>query len=46
MHTILRRSEFYNLSVDGVAVRDWVADLLEGKRVADVGQSLLTGSSH
>ena len=41
MHTILRRPEFYSLTVDGVAVRDWVADLLDGKRVSDVGQSLL-----
>ena len=41
MHTILRRAEFYSLQVDGVAVRDWVAELLEGKRVTDVGQSLL-----
>jgi Pectinacetylesterase len=41
MHTILRRPEFYSLTVDGVAVRDWVADLLDGKHVSDVGQSLL-----
>ncbi|HKE91244.1 MAG TPA: pectin acetylesterase-family hydrolase [Gemmatimonadales bacterium] len=41
MHTILRRPEFYSLTVEGVAIRDWVADLLDGKRVADVGQSLL-----
>jgi hypothetical protein len=46
MHTILRRPEFYSLSVDGVAIRDWVADLLDGTRMADVGQSLLAGSSH
>ena len=43
MHTILRRPEFYSLAVDGVAVRDWVADLLDGKPVPDVGQSLLAG---
>ena len=41
MHTILRRPEFYSLTVDGVPVRDWVADLLDGKHVSDVGQSLL-----
>jgi hypothetical protein len=41
MHTILRRPEFYSLMVDGVLVRDWVADLLDGKHVSDVGQSLL-----
>ena len=41
MHTILRRAEFYSLTVDGVAVRDWVADLLDGKRVSNVGQSII-----
>lgn len=45
MHTILRRREFYTLTVDGVLVRDWVADLLDGKRVSDVGQSLLAGTT-
>ncbi len=46
MHTILRRPEFYRLTVDGVAVRDWVADLLNGKRVDNVGQSLLAQHFH
>ena len=41
MHTILRRPEFYSLTVDGVAIRDWVAALLDGERAFDVGQSLL-----
>jgi hypothetical protein len=45
MHTILRRPEFYTLAVDGVAVRDWVAGLLDGTRVSDVGQSLLADSA-
>lgn len=45
MHTILRRPEFYSLTVDGVLVRDWLADLLDGKRVADVGRSLLAGDT-
>ena len=44
MHTILRRPEFYTLAVDGVAVRDWVAGLLDGVRVPDVGESLLADS--
>jgi hypothetical protein len=43
MHTILRRPEFYTLAVDGVAVRDWVAGLLDGKPIQNVGQSLLAG---
>lgn len=43
MHTILRRPEFYSLRVDGIAVRDWVADLLDGRGVIDVGQALLAG---
>lgn len=41
MHTILLRPEFYTLAVDGIAIRDWVAGLLDGTRVADVGQALL-----
>jgi hypothetical protein len=41
MHTVLLRPQFYTLTVDGIAVRDWVADLLDGTRVADVGQALL-----
>lgn len=40
-HTILTRPEFYAMRVDGVALRDWVAALLEGRAVADVGASLL-----
>ncbi len=44
LHTILRRPEFYTLAVDGVAVRDWVAGLLAGVRVPDVGESLLADS--
>lgn len=45
LHTILRRPEFYALSVDGIAIRDWVADLLDGKRVTEVGRSLLVGTT-
>lgn len=36
-HTILGRPEFYTLEVQGVRLRDWVADLLAGKPVEDVG---------
>ena len=41
MHTVLLRPQFYTLAVDGIAIRDWVAGLLEGKSLSDVGQSLL-----
>ena len=41
MHTVLLRPQFYTLAVDGIAIRDWVAGLLEGKPLSDVGQSLL-----
>lgn len=40
-HTILPRPAFYSLSVDDVPLRDWVAALVEGKPVRDVGESLL-----
>ncbi len=43
-HGILRRPEFYTLTVDGIAFRDWVADLLDGHAVPDVGRSLLVAS--
>ena len=41
MHTILLRPEFYTLTVDSVAFRDWLAQLLDGTEVKDVGESLL-----
>lgn len=44
-HGILRRPEFYTVIVDGIAFRDWVADLLDGKPIPDVGQSLLAASA-
>ena len=40
-HTILMDSGFYGLVVDGVALRDWVARLLDGDRVVNVGERLL-----
>jgi len=36
LHTILRLPEFYEYEVDGVTVRDWVADLATGEAVEDV----------
>jgi hypothetical protein len=36
LHTILRLPEFYEYEVDGVTVRDWVADLASGEPVEDV----------
>jgi hypothetical protein len=41
-HTVLRRPWFYTTSVDGAPLRDWVARLLTGKEVTDVGEALLT----
>jgi hypothetical protein len=41
LHTILLRPAFYLLAVDGVRIRDWVAALIEGRPVQDVGSSLL-----
>jgi hypothetical protein len=45
MHTILMRPEFYTLAVDGVAIRDWVADLVNEQPVRNVGESLLLQTS-
>ena len=42
-HTILLRPEFYTMTVDGVTFRDWLASLLEGTEVQDIGESLLNG---
>jgi hypothetical protein len=35
-HTILLARQFYTLTVDGVRIRDWVADLIAGKDVRNV----------
>lgn len=35
-HTVLGRPEFYTFQVDGVRIRDWVADLAAFRRVEDV----------
>jgi hypothetical protein len=43
-HTILFRSAFYTLAVDGLTARDWVAALLDGSAVSDIGSSLLGGT--
>ncbi|HEX7123391.1 MAG TPA: hypothetical protein VF178_13530, partial [Gemmatimonadaceae bacterium] len=37
-HTILLRPTFYTLAVGGVAIRDWVNELLLGRTVEDVGR--------
>jgi hypothetical protein len=42
LHTILQRPAFYTLTVDNVRVRDWVAALIEGRDVPDVGNRLLS----
>ena len=40
-HTILLSPDFYTTTVDSVSLRDWVAGLVEGKAVNDVGLELL-----
>jgi hypothetical protein len=42
LHGILQRPSFYLLSVDNVRIRDWVASLIEGRDVADVGNRFLS----
>lgn len=44
VHTILSRPQLYTLTVDGVRFRDWLADLVAGHPVQDVGDSLLDRS--
>lgn len=44
VHTILSRPQLYTLTVDGVPFRDWLADLVAGHPVHDVGDSLLDRS--
>lgn len=39
VHTILGRPEFYSYTVGEASVRDWVADLVSGKPIADVACS-------
>lgn len=36
LHCIMPRQQFYSLETNGVAFRDWVADLADGKAVASV----------
>ena len=43
-HTIFGRPQFYTLTVDGMRFRDWLAELLEGKSVPNVGDSMLFGN--
>jgi hypothetical protein len=43
-HTVLGRPQFYTLTVDGVRFRDWLAGLLDGKTVPNVGDGLLIGN--
>lgn len=40
-HSILASTGFYSLRVDGVPLRDWVAALIAGEPVPDVGSALL-----
>jgi len=41
MHTVLTRPEFYTVRAGGVSLRDWVAALVAGKPVQNVGDALL-----
>lgn len=45
-HGILGSEAFYSLVVDGVGFRDWVADLIEGRDVEDVGETKLGSESN
>lgn len=45
VHTILQRSDFYSITVDNIPLSKWVGDLVNGKKVGDVGGSLLPAPS-
>jgi len=36
LHTILGRPEFYTYQVNGISLRDWVANLVSGETISDV----------
>jgi hypothetical protein len=40
-HTILGSAEFYTMRVDDISLRDWLAALIAGSPVQDVGAALL-----
>ena len=42
IHTILRGNGVYTTTVDGIAFRDWLAALVAGREVQNVGERLLT----
>jgi hypothetical protein len=41
VHTILQRPEFYTTTVDGTDLPSWVQSLVQGRRTANIGDSLL-----
>ena len=41
VHTVLTRPDFYTAKVDDVALTKWLDDLVNGRRTANVGDSLL-----
>jgi hypothetical protein len=45
VHTILTQPAFYTAKVDDVALTKWLDDLVNGRKIGNVGDSLLvTGS--
>jgi hypothetical protein len=45
VHTILTRPEFYTTTVDKVPLSKWVADLVNGRSPANVGDSMLVSGA-
>ena len=41
LHVVSEHDEFYSTTMDGVALRDWLAALIAGRSVRDVGKGLL-----
>ena len=41
VHTLLQRPDFYTANVGGVALTQWLDDLLQGRAAQNVGDELL-----
>jgi hypothetical protein len=45
VHTVLTRPDFYTAKVDEVALSQWIDDLVNGRKSANVGDSLFVAGA-
>ena len=45
VHTVLTRPDFYTAKVDEVALTQWIDDLVNGRKSANVGDSLFVAGA-